>query len=222
MLQICNRLQILGSWRVFKNFWHLSFFQLVRTTNQVNDPLTWCNRPVERRNIKVNFQRYDIPLGSIVGLQIRDLNYMQIPFGQFKKVQERLPRLEIIRVIDQERIFAHLPVNTQRLRIDNVLFFRGRKIIFTLSSMIRWPDQTVMELLFALLVLFAFNANEIVQRHPKILSTLGVHLKFNVYLKLFFDFVDFFPEMVHHRWVINFVCLFNDSYCFWGLKEPFF
>ncbi len=86
MLQICNRLQILGPWRVFKNFWHLSFIQLVGATNQVNDALTWCNRPVKRRNIKVNFQRYDVPLCSIVGLQICDLNDMQIPFGQFKKV----------------------------------------------------------------------------------------------------------------------------------------
>jgi hypothetical protein len=71
-----------------------------------------------------------------------------------------------------------------------------------------------MELLFAFLVLFASNANEIVQRHPEILSTLGVHFKFNVYLKLFFDFVNFFPEMIHHRRVIDFVRLFNDSYCF--------
>ena len=57
---------------------------------------------MEGGDVEVDFQWNYVPLCAVVGLQVGDLDHLQVSLGQFKEVKEWLPRLEIVRVVNQE------------------------------------------------------------------------------------------------------------------------
>ena len=75
--------------------------------------------------------------------------------------------------------------------------------------------QTVVELLFAflLLVLLSPNTDQVVEGHSEFLAPFWVHFQLDVDLEFLFDFLDLLPKMVHHRRIVDLICLLNNCYC---------